>query len=257
MKSLIHLMHSFGLAWLGLTVGLLFLWRSRSMVKAAWWSLLAIWSVTTFTGWTCFPERLLASLERPWAGRMLTDLPKADAVLFLGGGAKGSRGELIGLDLMNASDRITTAIELVRMGKAPVLVAGGTTRPSTEKHPSEGEATEKWIKNWQLTSVPIYQLGVCANTHDEALSMKKLVDQHGWKSVLLVTSASHMERAVGTFAKQGISVIPVPCAFNTGVNVRDQVTEWISPPDGQKVDFVSGWLYEKLGYLSYWLRGWI
>jgi uncharacterized SAM-binding protein YcdF (DUF218 family) len=257
MKPLINLLHPFGLAWVGFSLLLVLLWRERRQVRAAWRVALLAWIVLTFTGWTCFADRLLASMERPWAGRALADLPQADVVLFLGGGAKGSRGELIGLDLGHGSDRITTAIDLIRRGKAPVLVAGGTIQASTEKNPSEGVATERWIRDWKLTDVPIHQLEVCANTHEEAIAMKKLSDAHGWKSILLVTSATHMKRSVATFAKEGLTVIPVPCAFRTGVNVNDRVTEWVSAPDAQKVDYITVWIYETLGYFTYWWRGWL
>ncbi len=257
MKEFINLLHPFGLAWIALNLITLKLWPLRKEQRSLWRITLATWLVLTLTGWTSFPERLLASLERPWAKQPWEAIPTADALLFLGGGASSTPSEIIGLDMSNASDRITTAIELIRRGKAPILIAGGGTRPYTPAKPSEGARVEQLISNWNLSQVPIYQLGTCANTHEEALSLRKLTEEHHWKSILLVTSASHMRRAAATFRKQGLPIIPVACGFRSKANGTDEPTTWLSTPDAGKVELITIWLSETIGYAVYWLRGWV
>jgi uncharacterized SAM-binding protein YcdF (DUF218 family) len=257
MKSLVNLLHPFGVAWLGVTVLLVLLWRRRREARAAWRVALGSWIFVTITGWTPLAERLLASLERPWAEVNWDKLPQTDALLMLGGGANGTLAEMVGLDMNNASDRVMTAIELMRRGNSPVMVLGGSIEPSVDYKPSEGVSTEKLIRQWNLTQAPIYQLGVCANTYEEALAMRKLVDKHGWKSVLLVTSASHMRRAAAVFRKQGVPVVEVACGFRSRVRFADRPAEWISTPDANKVDMLTIWLQEHIGYWVYWLRGWV
>lgn len=257
MKGIVDFLTPLGLTWLGLTWLAFRFWRRRKEKPLGGGMIIGLWLMLTLTCWTSFPERLLASLERPWAKPGWEELPQADVLLFLGGGAASNTGELLNLDMGNASDRLTTAIELMRRGKAPVLVAGGGQKPSTAKRPSEGVVSEHLIRQWKLFDGPIYQLGVCANTHEEALAMKKLTEQHGWKSVLLVTSASHMRRSVATFQKQGINVIPAPCGFRSKANSGDKPSSWISPPDAGKIELISIWIYEKLGYAAYAARDWL
>lgn len=257
MKGIVDFLTPLGLTWLGLTWLALIVWRRRREKPPGRLLVYALWIMLTATCWTSMPERLLASMERPWARPKWDELPKADVMVVLGGGAGSTSGELIGLDMSNASDRLMTAIELMRRGKAPALVLGGSIRPSTDERPSEGVLSEQLIRNWKLFDGPMHQLGVCANTYEEALSMRKLVDEQGWKTVLLVTSASHMRRSVATFEKQGMEVIPVPCGFRSKVNAGTRTPWWPTRPDAGKIDLISIWLYETIGYEAYRLRGWL
>jgi uncharacterized SAM-binding protein YcdF (DUF218 family) len=257
MKGIVDYLNPLGLTWLGLTWLALVCWRRRREKPPGSPLVYTLWVVLTATCWTPLPERLLANLERPWAQPKWDQLPKADALVVLGGGAGTTSGELMGLDMSNASDRLITGIELMRRGLAPELVMGGSIRESTDARPSEGVLSERLIRNWRLLDGPIHQLGRCANTYEEALSMSKLVKTKGWKSVLLVTSASHMRRSVATFEKQGINVIPVPCAFRSKVNQIEASPWWPTRPDAGKIELVSIWLYETIGYAAYRARGWL
>jgi len=257
MKGIVDFLTPLGLVWLGLTWLTLIFWRRRKEKPPGRWLVYGMWFMLTATCWTSVPERLIASLEKPWARPQWEALPQADVLLVLGGGASSSPGEIMGLDMANASDRLLTAIELMRRGQAQALVLGGSIRPSTDERPSEGVQSERLIRQWRLYEGPIYQLGVCANTYEEALAMRKLVDQEGWKTVLLVTSASHMRRSVATFAKQGIKVTPVPCAFRSKVNSGTRTPWWPTRPDAGKIDLISIWIYENIGYAAYRMRGWL
>src|SRR5206468_4076518 len=44
------------------------------------------------------------------------------------------------------------------------------------------------------------------NTHENAVNVKKIADERGWKSVLMITSAFHMRRALECFNAEGLSV---------------------------------------------------
>ncbi len=257
MKGIVDFLTPLGITWLVLTSLVIRFWWRRKERMMGRSTVTGLWLLLTLTCWTSFPERLLATLERPWAHPKWDALPQADALLFLGGGAGSNAGEITRLDMTNASDRLITAIELMRRGKAPVLVAGGGIKPSTEQRPSEGVLSERLIRQWKLFDGPIFQLGLCANTYEEALAMKKLADQQSWKTVLLVTSASHMRRSMGTFQKQGINVIAVPCGFRSKVSASDRSPWWPTPPDAGKIDLISIWIYETIGYAAYSLRGWL
>jgi uncharacterized SAM-binding protein YcdF (DUF218 family) len=88
------------------------------------------------------------------------------------------------------------------------------------------------------------------DTKDEARYVKELV---GSDSFLLVTSASHMYRAVMLFEKQGTRPIPFPtghlCKDASGVVPGDFF------PDAMVLHKAERAVYEYLGILWAWLRG--
>jgi hypothetical protein len=177
-------------------------------------------------------------------------------LLCLGGGISPSEGEITGVDLHQASDRVSTAVELVRRGKAGVLViSGGAKVPNMAL--SESQTTFQWIQRWALVQVPMMPLGECQNTHDEALKMAELMKVNGWRSVLLVTSASHMRRAKATFEKAGVQVTPVACAYLSDADEMKPVKRYFHKPSADELNNFRDWLHEQLGYYYYWLRGWV
>ena len=117
------------------------------------------------------------------------------AVVVLGGYTSGGEEEPTGLDAGEAFDRILTGIELVRAGRAKRLYVGGGNFEIDSGEKSELSVIEPWVKRWNLTGVPIATLGDSGNTYGEARAVKKLMDENGWKGIILVTSAWHMPRA--------------------------------------------------------------
>ncbi len=118
--------------------------------------------------------RLLASLERPYAGADLTALPTADAVVMLGGMVAASRNDILGFHVTEAVDRALTAAELIRQGKARALVLGGGGHAAGDNETNEGRYLDRWFETWGLTNAPTHFLGACANTRDEAERVRDL-----------------------------------------------------------------------------------
>ena len=77
----------------------------------------------------------------------------------------------------------------------------------------------------------------------------------GFKSALLVTSASHMPRAMATFRRAGVPVV----AATTDVSVVDSghidVFEWL--PSADALAATTGAIREWLGYWVYRVRGYL
>lgn len=249
-KAIIEIFLPLPLLWVAL--GTFACWLYRRKQKQAARVAALLWLGLSMT---CLPvgDRFLSHLEDPWRkiNVQWDTLPKADAVVLLGGGAMPTVREIIGVNVQESSDRCTTAIELMRRKLAPILVIGGGA-PIDQR--TESQAIAEWIESWNLITAPVWPLGDCADTHDEALRTSALARKHGWKRILLVTSASHMARASAVFRKtSGIEVVPVPCAFATKKNV----TDWCSLPDPAQLQHFSNWFHEVVGWYAYKLRGWI
>lgn len=257
-RSLLHLVVALiapiGLVWAALIVLAVLLWRRRQRGLAA--GTAAIVVVITIIGSTGVPGKLLGSLERPYAGVKIEDLPPADAVVLLGGGTQASRYDVARVHLSSAGDRLVMAAELMRLGKAPVLLLGGAGGVLDGREVRECDLARDLLTRWGVSPDAMIPLGNNRDTHDEALKVRALAAQRGWKRVLLVTSANHMRRASRTFEHLGLEVTPAPCNFLTSV-ATDPVPFSLGIPGHDGFVKTHIWLHEKIGWLMYWRRGWL
>jgi uncharacterized SAM-binding protein YcdF (DUF218 family) len=102
----------------------------------------------------------------------------------------------------------------------------------------------------------VVSFGACRNTHDEALRLRALALENGWRRFLLVTSASHQRRALATFRQQGLEVVAAPCNFLTTLSPEAEPPIFGIPTNLGFV-FASTWLHEEIGWLEYRRRGWV
>jgi uncharacterized SAM-binding protein YcdF (DUF218 family) len=134
-----------------------------------------------------------------------------DAVVVLGGmvdlPAMHRSGEV---ELDDHVDRVLTAYELVRSGRARnVLVSGGNAdlRPG---EPAEADVLAGVLSRWGVPASQIVVEAKSLNTRENAIESARLAAAHGWRSLLLVTSAAHMPRALGCFRAVGLSPDTLP-----------------------------------------------
>lgn len=254
MKTIIAFIEPFGLAWLGFTALLVLFIRRRRAREAV---LLGVpWLLLTLVVCTALPSWLVSTLERQWTGVDLGALPAADAVVSLGGAGQPSVLEPTGFHFTRGADRLMTSAELMRRGKAPVLVLGGGGYRREDGWGSEADAAKRWMDAWGVAKTPAISLGVCADTHDEAVKTAVLVKEHGWRSIILVTSASHMRRAAATFRKAGLSVTCAPCNYISALS-RGEPVDWIHAPHPAGAELFGVWFHEVLGSWLYRWRGWL
>ena len=180
----------------------------------------------------------------------------ADVVVALGGGYYVSEHDMFGFALDAGGSRVLTALELVRRGKARALVLGGSVPLTGKPGVAASSLVQEWVLASGMTTVAVTNLGLCANTHDEALRFKELSAQRGWRKVILVTSALHIPRSVAVFAAQGIAVVPVACDFQAyGV---PPVQGGFSPfPRQSRFHHLALYLHEKIGWWVYRAKGWV
>lgn len=254
LRQTLALFAPLGLLWAALIVLAALLWRRRwrGFALAVGGLVLGI----TIIGGTSVPGMMLGALERPYAGVKAEDLPVADAVVLLGGGAQASRYEVAGVHLSAAGDRLVMAAELLRLGKAPVLVLGGAWGKLDGRDAFESHLTKDLLTRWGVPAAAMLPLGASLDTHDEALKVRALAAERGWKRVLLVTSANHMRRAAATFRHLGIEVTPAPCNFLTSVGTG-KVPFFSGVPGSDGFTKVGFWLHEEIGWVEYWRRGWL
>ncbi|HEY5802777.1 MAG TPA: YdcF family protein [Lysobacter sp.] len=191
-----------------IAVGLLILHRRAGaatiFVAAIAWS--ALWSVPMASDW------LRARLEQRYPPVDEATLPRADAIVVLGGGMRYGwldRPDVRAEDLENS--RLAAGARAWLAGRAPVVILSG----GGENGGDGSEGSEA-----RMMATAITRLGVPAsallleershNTRDNARFTATILRGRNARGVLLVTSSLHMPRAIAQFRGEDIDVIAVP-----------------------------------------------
>ena len=255
MKSFIApLFEPLGAVWLLMALGTLWLLWRKQRRSAAWLGSPTL--LVLLLGSTPLAEILVRRAEQPYAPQPSASQPPADAVVALGGGHEISNYDLLGFATRDAGSRLLTAVELVRQGRAKTLVLGGSWPMAERPGVPQMSVVQNWVAAWHLTSGAMTNLGVCKDTHDEALACRGLRDAHGWQRVILVTSALHLQRSVAVFEKAGVAVVPVAADFQVA-GVPQTPGQWSPFPRQGRFELLSLYSHEVIGWWVYRWRGWI
>lgn len=198
-------------------------------------------------------NELLLAWERPPVP--LAALPAhADAAVLLTGITQMQKSPHDRVYLGVGADRFTSALWLYRAGRVRrIIVSGGSGAVQTTAHTEADDL----ITLLRLAGVPnsaIIREEKSRNTRENALFTKQLLAS-GQDTLILVTSAFHLRRAMGCFGKVGLYPIGFPAGYRS-TDRRLAPDAWLVPSPEALVNFsqltheVVGWLtYKVLGYL--------
>jgi len=178
-----------------------------------------------------------------------------DAIVVLGGGAAGKgtlrpSNELTDLSIL----RTICGVDLFAQGFAPRILFSGGDATIIGSGPKEALEMKRLAQRLGVPEGAILIEDQSRTTYENALGTKRLI---GSASILLVTSASHIPRALGLFRKQGLDVTPSPC----GYSVKNRPSEsWqgipFAPlPDVRSLLKSTNAIAELVGTLVYWATG--
>ena len=210
-------------------------------------------------------RQLVWGLEERAVRLMPDPLPAADAVLVLGGGLVPPLPPRRRVEVSDAADRLLTGVDLIRQGKAPWLVVSGGRVTFASGDPSPPEATYAATLAASLGVPPerIVRSEAPRNTAEEAMARRAIARERGWRTLLLVTSATHLPRATATFRHlTDLRIVPVACDFQlaarnqSGQATAESLVLDLLPNAGSLASTTSS-LKELLGLTVYRLRGWL
>jgi uncharacterized SAM-binding protein YcdF (DUF218 family) len=160
-----------------------------------------------------------------------------------------ARGEIA---LHEAAERVTVIADLARrFPTAPIVFSGGNGNLNSSS-PAEADFAARIFGSFGIPPERIVREGRSRNTAENAGFTKNLVNPKLSERWLLVTSAAHMPRAVGTFRKAGFPVEAYPVDWQT--RGHQDLLSLFGPPLG-------GWIlcdaaaHEWIGLLAYWVSG--
>lgn len=174
-----------------------------------------------------------------------------DGIIILGGAEQtvlsGARGEPM---LNGSAERLFAALDLARRFPEAQLVFSGGLGDSWNGIPPQSDIFRDAML---MAGVPEERLvleGQARNTDENVLLLKQMVQPQAGQRWVVVTSAFHMPRSMGLFAKAGWKVLPWP------VDYRGLPPELLPRTDlGEQVEVLSFALHEWIGLLAYWATG--
>jgi len=172
--------------------------------------------------------------------KVATAAEPADAIVVLGGGV----GET-GRDGQGYKERVRHAVDLYRAGHAPAIVFSSGYRFAFQ----EVTVMKELAVSSGVPSSAILLEPKAASTRDYVLFVRRILDERGWRRILLVSSPYHMRRATLTWKRLApdITVVPTPVPYS----------EFYTRHRGTSAEQLKAVLQEYAGIAVYWWRGWI
>ena len=175
---------------------------------------------------------------------------RADAIVVLGGGLYHKAVEYGKEDTLSSNNfpRLRFAAKLHRGTQLPVLVTGGRVfgEGITEADLMRRMLVDEW-------NIPVrWTETKSRNTAENALESAKILMNSSISRILLVTHASHMQRALLEFERAGLVVTPAPVEFYGLNGSYPSILAWM--PNASALMISRGALYEYIGRVWYRLR---
>jgi len=189
---------------------------------------------------------LFQKLEYPYKPIPIDSINKSDAIVVLSGMIH-QVGNLNNFKYeWGDPDRFFGGLELIKKNKSDLLIFTAGQLPWTNNWKPEGLILKDKAIEFGVIENKILITENVKNTYEESLEVLKLTPKGS--SIILVTSAFHMERSKYLFEKQGFKVIPFPVDFKTS-NTKLTILDII--PSLGALNQTSVFIRENIGRLYY------
>ena len=241
---------------LGLLLAAAFLRKRKIASRVCFW--LAVGTLLV-----CGNGRLVRGLARhlEWQYLPSNPVPEADCIVILSGGVASRTPPRPTIEVGEAGDRVLYGAYLFRQGKAPRIICTGNVATGGFAVRPVAEDMAELLEMLDVPKDAIITEEKSGNTREHARNLYPVLQEKGFKRVLLVTSAMHMPRSVGVFRRlcPGIEFIPAPTDFRVTEGIPKP---WYSKataliPTPKNLSDFSEAMHEYLGVAYYKLRGWM
>lgn len=189
--------------------------RNQTGIAAA---LAAVFVLFSVLGNDWIAHRLAASLETPYANINPLETGHYNAVFVLGGGTGTTPAGISQLDW--GGDRTMLAARMFNLGQIDYLITTGERFEGS--HMIGRDPSIETAEMWDDLGVPSDKILMLdgRNTREEMKGVQKLMAEHKWKRVGVITSASHLSRVLKHAKSAGLELEPLPANF------EGQQTPW-------------------------------
>jgi len=219
-------------------------WRGHRRTGFGLVGLACVWLWVWSSPWFYFI--LGGNLERQYPSTAVDSLQQADAIVVLGGGLGSPTPLTFYPELYPGADRGWHAARCFRAGKAPVVVFSGT---------AEGPGMRQFLVDLGVPKEKIIIESESKNTYENGVFTREKLKELKAHSIILVTSAWHLRRAIMAFQGMGIKVIPAGCDYEAlsilGGPQPPLVLRYLPTPDFLMRNSMV--CKEYIGYWAYWI----
>jgi uncharacterized SAM-binding protein YcdF (DUF218 family) len=168
-------------------------------------------AVAYLLGSPLIATQLIGPLEEQYPAFDATTRQHFDAIVVLGGGVYEA-GTLRSSTVLNEFTlaRTLCGVDLFSQGIADQVVMSAGDATIFGYGPEEAVEMKRFAVRLGLSPDAILTEHRSRTTHESAVETKRLL---GDKTLLLVTSASHMPRAMAHFRIQGLNATAAPCGY--------------------------------------------
>jgi uncharacterized SAM-binding protein YcdF (DUF218 family) len=195
------------------------------------------------------PIWLMRNLEQQYKPIDMPKVPMGTPVMVLGGGHVND-SSLTAIHKLSgtARSRLMEGIRIYnKMGKCKLITSG--------------YAEDNKVSQAELMAQTAMALGVKADdsimllqpktTWEEAMAVKKIAGKG--KTIIVVTSASHMPRAIQTFKQAGLNPVAAPADYYIKQDSESMLYTW--SPSANKITYTEKAMHEYIGMLYYkWFK---
>jgi uncharacterized SAM-binding protein YcdF (DUF218 family) len=176
-------------------------------------------------------------------------VPRIGTLVVLSGGASATIDLPLSSRLTSSSTR--RVLEAVRlyglMDRPTIVISGGSGNPFVEV--SEAALMRELLLNLRIPDRRIVLEGKSSNTFENGTGVKRLALK---PPLVLITSASHMDRALRVFKGLDMTPLAAPCDYKGRWSVDDPLR--FLPSEGALATSTAA-IYEYLGTFWYGLTG--
>lgn len=197
-------------------------------------------------------DLFVQGLEKKYQPISEIDLKKGEFYVLLGGGIydkapvslgeKGSPSEV-------SMGRLVELVRLYRVSPKTIVVSGGIV---ISGEISEAEVYKKYLVDLGVKNEDVIIESKSKTTAENAKFTTEIAKKLKFKKVIVVTSATHMNRAKKSFEKLGLEVIPAPGAYISDYEKYDIMSLM---PRVSNIEMIFRSLWEYIGVIYYKLRG--
>jgi uncharacterized SAM-binding protein YcdF (DUF218 family) len=204
-----------------------------------------------------FARTLIRPLEKKYT-QQYPQSGECSAIVVLGGGGVSLLAPRMFPEINEAGDRIIHGARLLKKGVAPIIIPTGQDPTRQLKTlPTEAKIYKLLFVEMGVDSSKIVMEEQARTTYEHARYVAQILDSLQLKrSIMLVTTASHMPRSVAVFKKYGgFTIFTGPTDYRVTEVCQYRYYDYL--PSIGALEIATTAIHEYYGLLQYKISGWI
>lgn len=170
---------------------------------------LLLWAISTYP----VSQKLMTSLEDNFPPKSLEEVQYADAIVILGGMINTIAPHKNRVEFLSSVERVLDGLQLYKNKKAKYLLFSGGSGVLGNQEMKEADLFWKFAKDQDVDLRWVLLEKESRNTHENAQFSKKVFEEKKIGSIILITSAFHIQRSLEEFQKLDVKVEAFPTDY--------------------------------------------